>query len=220
MLTGFLRAILQLTDSRLTSILIRVVFLSMLVFVALWIGLAYLLNSEAMTEIPVVNWLIGALGGVVAIVATLFLFPVVVSVILGFYLEPIAAAVEAKYYPNLPEPKGVGVMGGAWAGVRFFLKALVVNLVLLVFLFAPALYPFAWMLANGYLLGREYFELVAFRRLSAGEARGLRHTHRWATLFGGIVGTLLFLVPIVNLLAPVILTMAMVHPVERWRSKN
>ena len=216
MLTGFLRAISQLTDSRLTRILIRVVFLSMLVFVALWIGMAYLLKSEALTEIPVVNWL----GGVMAVVATLFLFPVVVSVILGFYLEPIAAVVEAKYYPKLPPAKGVGVMGGAWAGVRFFLKALVVNLVLLVFLFAPALYPFAWLLANGYLLGREYFELVAFRRLSAGEARGLRHTHRWATMFGGTLGTLMFLVPVVNLLAPVVLTMAMVHPVERWRSKN
>ena len=219
MLVGFIRALGQLTDSRLTRILVRVIVLSMLVFVALGVGLAFLLEWDVLTETPGVKQAMAWLGGIAVIVATFFLFPVVVSVMLGFYLEAIAAVVEARHYPGLPAAKGLGLITGTWASLRFLLKALIVNLLVLFALLIPALYPFVWLVANGYLLGREYFELVALRRLSLGEARGLRRSHRFSTMFGGLLGTLMFLIPVVNLLAPVILTMAMVHALERWRTK-
>ena len=42
----------------------------------------------------------------------------------------------------------------------------------LVLLLVPGINVVAFLFANGYLLGREYFELVAFRHLDADAARG------------------------------------------------
>jgi uncharacterized protein involved in cysteine biosynthesis len=44
------------------------------------------------------------------------------------------------------------------------------------------------------------------------------HRHSVALFFGGIVAAGLFALPVVNLIAPVIVTMAMVHSFHRWRS--
>jgi len=88
---------------------------------------------------------------------------------------------------------------------------------LLLFLLIPALYPIVWFLGNSYLLGREYFELVALRRMQPHDARELRRRRRFMVMAGGLGAIGLFAIPVVNLFAPVIVTMAMVHACEAWR---
>ncbi len=44
-------------------------------------------------------------------------------------------------------------------------------------LFVPGIGLVAWIAANAYLLGREYFELAAMRFHSAAQARALRRQH-------------------------------------------
>ena len=103
------------------------------------------------------------------IVASGFLFPAVMVLIMSIFLEEIAEAVEGRYYPGLPpaRPQPFGEM--LWGSLSFALLTLVANLAVLplylVFLFIPPLIPFVFYLLNGYLLGRESFELVAVRRL-------------------------------------------------------
>ena len=73
---------------------------------------------------------------------------------------------------------------------------------------------------NGYLLSREYFELVALRRIGPVEARALRKAHRGRLFVAGVIITLLLTVPGVNLLAPVVATAAMVHLFEDCRQRD
>jgi len=94
---------------------------------------------------------------------------------------------------------------------------IVLNLFLLVFLLLPPLFPFVFYSVNGYLLGREYFELLALRRVGPEEARRLRKAHRGKLFLTGAVMALLLTLPVVNLLAPVVITATMVHLFERWR---
>ncbi|HIC29274.1 MAG TPA: hypothetical protein EYO85_07535 [Rhodospirillales bacterium] len=94
---------------------------------------------------------------------------------------------------------------------------IVLNLFLLVFLLIPPLFPFVFYTVNGYLLGREYFELVALRRIGPEEARRLRKAHRGKLFLTGVIMALLLTLPVVNLLAPVVITAAMVHLFEDWR---
>ena len=91
------------------------------------------------------------------------------------------------------------------------------NMVLLIFLLLPPLFPFVFYAVNGYLLGREYFELVALRRIGPEEARRLRKAHRGKLFIAGVATALLLTIPVVNLLAPVVVTAAMVHLFENWR---
>ena len=102
--------------------------------------------------------------------------------------------------------------------LRFLAVMVVINLALIPFLLLPPVFPFVFYAANGYLLGREYFELVALRRTNHGEARGLRKAHRGTLFATGTIAAFLLTVPLINLLAPVVATAAMVHLFESWRA--
>ena len=85
-------------------------------------------------------------------------------------------------------------------------------LALPVYVLAPGINFFVFLSLNGYLFGREYFEVVALRRLDRTAARAARHRFAGRVFLGG------FAVPLVNhLVAPVIATAFMVHLFEGLR---
>lgn len=217
MLTAYFRALGQIFDPRILRLVGYSVAIAIAVFLGLWTGVAWLQTSTTVSEWKVVEWLVDVLGGVATLVVTYFLFPVVMSATVGLFLEPVARAVEAKHYPQARAPRGLPIVGALVATLRFLLKALLVNALLLVFLLFPVVYPFAWLAGNAYLLSREYFELVALRHVDARTARDLRKRNGASLLVGGVVAAGLFAVPAVNLVAPVVVTMAMVHGFQRWR---
>ena len=69
---------------------------------------------------------------------------------------------------------------------------------------------------NGYLIGREFFELVAHRRLLPAEAVKLRQKVKFQLFLSGLIITFLMTLPIVNLIAPVIAVSVMVYLVDDW----
>jgi CysZ protein len=64
---------------------------------------------------------------------------------------------------------------------------------------------------NGYLVSREYFELVAQRRLDPQTAARLRQQYRGRLQMAGVLLTLLMTIPLVNLLTPIVGTAFIVH---------
>ncbi|MFO1145942.1 MAG: EI24 domain-containing protein [Rhodospirillales bacterium] len=77
---------------------------------------------------------------------------------------------------------------------------------------APPVFPFVFYGVNGYLLGREYFEEVAAaRRLDSAAVRILRRRHIRTIFAAGVPLALLPTIPLVNPLAPLVGTAAMVH---------
>ena len=85
-------------------------------------------------------------------------------------------------------------------GLQFFVAVLVVNLIALLLLLVPGVNLIAFYVGNGYLLGREYFEMVAMRHLPAEEARRLRKAHMGYVSLCGLIIAGLASVPILNLL--------------------
>ena len=146
------------------------------------------------------------------------MFPAVISVVIGLFLEDIAAAVEARHYPDLSQPEEQSVLPALIVALRYLGVLVALNLVLLVFLLLGPLFPFVFYAVNGYLLGREYFELVAMRRLGPDAARRLRLAHKGELFLAGVVMAFLLTVPVVNLLAPVVITATMVHLIQGWHT--
>jgi uncharacterized protein involved in cysteine biosynthesis len=110
-------------------------------------------------------------------------------------------------------------MGEVIATTARFLAVMIgLNLVLLIFLLFPPVFPFVFYAVNGYLLGREYFEMVSLRRMTPDEVGPLRNKHRNQLFLAGVATAFLLTVPFVNLLAPIISTAAMVHLLEKWRT--
>jgi CysZ protein len=216
-IAAFLKALAQLSDPAVVRLVGLSVLVSLLVFVLLWTGIAFLLTH---TELFAWGWLETAtdvLGGLATLALSWFLFPVVITAVLPLFLEGVARAVERRHYPDLGPTPGLGFFQGLFASVRFVAVMIALNVLLLGALLVPAAYPLLYFAVNGYLLGREYFEMLALRRLQPAPARGLRARNSASVLLFGILTAMLLIVPFVNLLAPVIATAAMVHLFEPWR---
>ena len=66
-------------------------------------------------------------------------------------------------------------------------------------------------MVNGYLMGREYFELVALRHMEPVAARiAFRRNRNRLSVAGAVIAVMLG-IPLVNLLAPIVATAFMVH---------
>ena len=76
------------------------------------------------------------------------------------------------------------------------------NLLALPLYLVPMLNLPIWLALNGYLVAREYVELVALRRLPPAQVASLRRDHRLAFWTAGMVIALLLAVPVLNLIAP------------------
>lgn len=76
---------------------------------------------------------------------------------------------------------------------------------------AGPVYIIAFYGMNGYLLSREYFELVAIRRYDARTVEAIRKSRQKKLWLAGVGLTFLMTIPLVNLVAPIIATAFMVH---------
>ena len=81
----------------------------------------------------------------------------------------------------------------------------------LILMFVPPLNLVLYYVLNGYLISREFFELVALRRMEPAAALNMRQQSRGKIMIAGILLTFLLTIPIVNFLTPVIATAFMVH---------
>lgn len=217
MLRAFFRALGQLGDQRIVTLLGASVLLAIGMFAGLWIAVGWLLTHTVLSEWRWLDTALAVLGGFGTLLLTWLLFPAVVSASIGLFLERIAAAVEARHYPGLPRAPGMPTLAAVWNALRFLVVLLALNLLLLPALLLGPVFPVLYYAVNGYLLGREYFELVALRREAPAAARAMRRAHRLTAFGAGLVTAILLTLPLVNFLAPVLTTMAMVHLVEGWR---
>jgi CysZ protein len=154
-----------------------------------------------------VQWL----GGLGLVVGSIFLIPAVTSLMAGLYLDDIAAQVERTNYPADPPGREMPVGQAIASGLKFFVVVLAVNLIALFLLLVPGVNLIAFYVGNGYLLGREYFEMVATRHLSPEAARALRKANAGFVTVSGLVIAALASVPILNLLTPLFATAFMVR---------
>jgi CysZ protein len=160
------------------------------------------------------NWIeetIQWLGGLALVVGSIFLIPPVTSLIAGLYLDDIAATVERTQYPLDPPGKELATLPAIGLALKFFFVVLAVNIVALFLLLVPGVNLVAFYIGNGYLLGREYFELAAMRHMPPQEARSLRQANRLTVFLCGLIIAGIASVPIVNFITPLFATAFMVH---------
>lgn len=217
MLAAFVKAFGQLDDPRILRLVLGGVVLSAAVFAGLWAAVSTLLIGTRLFEAVWLDTAVDVLGGLATLAVTWLLFPAVVSTTIALFLEGVAGAVEARHYPGRGPARAQGVAGIIAGSARFFAVLVVLNLVALAFLLVPPVFPFVFYGINGYLLGREYFELVALRRLSPEAADALRRAHGRRVTTAGVAIAVILTVPLVNLVAPIVGTAAMVHLFEDLR---
>ena len=216
MFSAFAKAIFQLPEKSLRRVVWIGILGSIAVFAGLWFIITLGIASFGIVE---TSWFGFLLSGIAVLIATYFLFPSVATLIVGFFLEDVAHAVEAKHFPGLAERRKQNIGEILTIIIKFSVLAVILNILALPLYFVPPFNLFVFYALNGYLLGREYYELVAHRRIEPAEARRLRVAFRGQCFVAGVAIALLMTIPLVNLLAPVIGTAAMVHLIQGWRNK-
>lgn len=215
MIGYFALAIRQLPDPAFRRVLLRSLASATAAFAVLATAVWFFLAGTNFFTFRLVEWIVDALGSIAVVVVIWLLFPAVASFFVGLFLDEIVTAVEKRHYPGDPPSRPVPLSTAIAVSLRFAGAAAILNLLALPFYVAafwfPPLAVAIFYCLNGYLLSREYHELVALGRLDAVAAATLRKADRRRLFLAGIVIAFLFTVPVVNLFAPVIGVAAMVH---------
>ena len=211
--TAFFRAISQLGDRRFRRVVGLGVLLALaLLFAvyALFLQLVWWLSPDQI-DLPLIgpvtgmDTLLGWTSVLFMIGLSVFLMVPVASAFTGLFLEDVADAVEDRHYPQLPPATPLSLAEGMRQSVNFLGVVLVVNLgALFLYPFAGPAIPVVFWAVNGFLLGREYFSLVALRRLPPHEVKAMRHRNRWTLWAAGTLMAAPLSVPILNLVIPVL----------------
>jgi uncharacterized protein involved in cysteine biosynthesis len=166
------------------------------------------------------EWGLDFLSGAAVLFLVWITFPGMVGIVTGFLLERVANRIEAIDYPGQPTAREQGVWEAVRLALNFALVSIGLNLLALpIYFLLPVINLLVFYALNGYLLGREYFELVALRRLDESGVRALRRSYQGSIFLSGAMIAFLTTVPLVNLAAPVLATAFMVHLFESLRRR-
>lgn len=210
--SDFARALSQFMDPRFR----RVVFLGMLLALALLVAVYALLVLALQWFDPgsVDLFVIGPIDGLGTLMSlgSIF-FVLILSVYLmiptaaafsGLFLEDVADAVEDRFYGSLPPVAPRSFATGLIEVINFTGLFIALNAVVLLALTLGPLYVPIYWAANGWLLGREYFNLVALRRMAPDQAAALRRKHRGQIWLAGTLMAAPLSIPLLNLVIPVL----------------
>ena len=215
MIADALAAFGEILSPPFRSALVKVLGLTLLLLIA-----AVVLLDHGLVLLLAVStaWLattISILLGLGLIVGSVFLVAPVSAVVAGFFIDELADHVERDVDPTGPPGRPVSILAAMILSVRFGALSLGVTIVALLLLFVPGVNAIAFIGANAYLLGRQYYEFVALRHLPAVEAEALRRRHAGRIFLAGLVMAALVSVPILNLLTPLFGTAFMVRVFKR-----
>lgn len=205
-----IKTLSSLLRARLISLMFLCAFMGLVIVVAAVSGLSYLSAILINTDIPylssALHWL---MGGVFTILGW-FMLPAFIVLISGIFQETTISRVEQADYPDKVRTTPPRFWPDFVHDIRFTLWALFLNILVLPFYLA-GIGPVLAVLLNSYLLGREYFESAAGYHMGKAKAKKLSKYHGGAVYFGGFVITALTITPFVNLFAPIIALVWMVH---------
>lgn len=218
MIAALSKSLAQLLERDLRRVLWKVLLATIAVLIAVWVVVGTLLANTTLTDIGWLESVIDWLGGALGVVVTLILFAPIATMVSALFQDEAADIVEARHYPELAPTDGQTIGQSVVSGLRLLGWTILINILCLP-LYAIAaltvvLAPIIFFSINGLLLGREYYEAVAYRRMTRAEAAAMRRHNRFRVWFAGVLIAVAFWVPILNLAAPIIGTALFVHVIQ------
>lgn len=210
MFGALLLSIGQLGDPPVLRVFVRSMAVTLAIFaiagLGVWWGMQALLANW-------IGWGASGLAAAFAIFVTALalwlLFRAVAVAVLGLFADGVVAAVEARHYPAaLATAHPLSFAAGLALGARAAARVVAVNIAMLpvyIVLLATGIgTAAAFFLVNAWLLGRDLGDMVASRHLRGDALAAWRRRTRGERFLLGLGGTMLFVVPIVALAAPIL----------------
>ncbi|MFQ5437292.1 MAG: EI24 domain-containing protein [Paracoccaceae bacterium] len=223
-INAFIKAVGQFRDPRFFRVLLKSLALTLGLLAAFVWGTSLLLAAVLpdhlvlpfIGEVAFLDNLGAGLGLGVGLVLSVFLMIPVAGVFVGLFVEDVAAAVEARHYPALPGARALPVGDQIRDSLQFVGVFILANMIALIaYLIAAPLAPALFWLVNGWLLGREYFQIVALRRLGLADAKSLRRRHFPVIWVAGTLMAVPLTIPFAGLIVPILGVATFTHLFQR-----
>ncbi len=215
MINDALAAFTEILTPPFRSALAKVLGLTVLLLV----GAVALLQHGLLTLVVLpyawLTMLISILAGLGLTVGSVFLVAPVSSIVAGFFIDDLAERVERDLDPTARPGRPLPILDAVVLSVRFGALSLGVTLLALLLLLVPGVNAVAFIGANAYLLGRQYYEFVALRHMTAEDAAVLRRRYAGRIFLAGLVIAGLVSVPVLNLVTPLFGAAFMVRVFKR-----
>ncbi len=222
--TAFTKAVTQLPDPRFRRVLFLGIGLTIAMLVAAYSGLLWVI--ETITDDGVTLPLVGKVGWIgdllswgslgLMILMSIFLMVPVASAMTSLFLDDVAQAVEDLHYPHLPATTRTPFWDSVKDTVNFLGVLIAANVgAFLLYALLPFLALPIFFALNGFLLGREYFQIAAMRRIGRDAAKALRQKHQSKIWLAGCLMALPLSIPLVNLVIPILGAATFTHLFHR-----
>ena len=187
--------------------------------IILWVFLSNIIGNILFFEIGFLNSLSHFFAGFVLIFALSALMPIIASGVIGFFADDIAAQFEEQFYPQDPLGKAMSLRAALFFTLKFtLLLSITLLLTLPAFIFGIGF--IILFLANSWLLGREYFMLIAMRHMDENSAKQFYAKNAGRVFIGGVIISLFTLIPFLNLITAAFAALFMVHNVKHFQKGN
>lgn len=222
----FGKALDQITDPRFMQVFFLGIGLTIALLIGFYAATLYLLNwaydgAALNSDITWFGDLLGFGSLVFMLVLSVFLMVPVASAITSFFLDDVARAVEDMHYPSLPNVPRVSFYDGFRDTVNFLGVLIGANIAaLLIYVILPFLAPLIFWALNGFLLGREYIQVVAMRRLGRAGAKEFRKAHQREVWIAGCLMAMPLSIPLINLTIPVLGAATFTHLYHRLQGST
>ncbi|MDX3901282.1 MAG: EI24 domain-containing protein [Sphingobium sp.] len=214
-LIALFRSLPQIFHPAARAVLGRTLLVTLLLFIALGAALWWGLHGA----LALAGWTPGgmaeaAASGLLTLLSAWLLFRAVAMAVMGLFADAVVVAVESESYPAAAaRARPVGFARSLRFALASLTRAILVNLIALPVYIALLVTGVGtvllFLLLNAWLLGRDMADMVEPRHPDLPPiARG----DRWLM---GLASALLFLLPVVNLLAPIWSAAMAVHMLHR-----
>ena len=209
---------LDLLRPRILRLALMGIALTILLFVALQSAVFWALRSFVPGNLTlpwIGSWDVGSAlsWGSLALFPLMgfFLMAPVAAGFAGLFAERVAEVVEEMHYPAR-QGAGLDFMDGLLESIAVVLAVL--GVAILSLFLTPFLGPLAPLLlfgANGWLLGREFFQMAARRHLDEPQATALRKANAGRVTLAGVLVAVALAIPFVNIAVPLLAAAAFTH---------
>lgn len=223
-LDDFRKALGQIGDPRFRRVLLLGLGLTLALLVGAAAATGWLVGwifPDTLTlpwigEVTFLQTIASGLSVVAVLGLSVFLMVPVASAFTGIFLDDVADAVEQVHYPQLPPATDVPFLSGVADSLRFLGLVVAANIAAFaLYLLMPPLAPVIFWALNGFLLGREYFQLVAVRRMQESAAKQLRRRHAGQIWLAGCLMAVPLTIPVINLVVPILGAATFTHLFHR-----
>ncbi len=218
MFRALFKAINDLTSPELRAVLWKSIALSIGLFAALWFAIEAAISTVTLVPWPWLTTALQVATGLGLFAAFFFLMAPVTALFAGLFQDSISEKIEARHYAHEPKGRPLSMLAGLLTALQFTAVALAVNFVVLPLVFFAGFGVILILLANAYVISREYFVMAASRYMPVKEANNLRRENAMHIFLAGLIPGALALVPFLNFVTPVFATSYFLHLFKQGRA--